>query len=373
MTQFRESDGLQRRVSAEPPLQTISTFARAVGLSASALRQYADSGLLSPADVEERTGYRYYALDQQQRAIWIRRLRDAGLRLERIRAVFENDAASADSILDEWLAEAHERAESAGALVDDLKLSLRAQADTNPTRRTTVRFDGMVLASAIRQVMPASLDAGDESGLDGVLLEVEPAAVAIVATDRYILLTRTNLPAVIDGPSVRVRISPSTVVEWVRTRQEVDLIIDVPAGRDPHTISELGRFRDLQGEELVLSAKPDRFPSVHRVLATDPLSATRAIFQRDDVLRLAEQSEDQSVLLAAESGCARLSSGALTVSGYAVDSLPSLEISTHALRRIVEAVLGHELTCDVRGQDRALVWRSPAQPDFAALVMPRRA
>ncbi|MGH3741004.1 MAG: MerR family DNA-binding transcriptional regulator, partial [Micromonosporaceae bacterium] len=42
------------------PLLTISAFARAVHLTPSALRYYHEAGLLPPAEVDARTGYRYY-------------------------------------------------------------------------------------------------------------------------------------------------------------------------------------------------------------------------------------------------------------------------------------------------------------------------
>ncbi|NED69138.1 MerR family transcriptional regulator, partial [Streptomyces sp. SID10244] len=59
-------------------LLTISVFARACGLTASALRFYADSGLLEPAFVDDATGYRYYTQDQLDGAVLVRRLREMG-------------------------------------------------------------------------------------------------------------------------------------------------------------------------------------------------------------------------------------------------------------------------------------------------------
>ncbi|WJJ11434.1 MerR family DNA-binding transcriptional regulator [Prescottella equi] len=50
-------------MSASGPddLVTIGVFARACGLTPSALRFYDDSGLLSPAHIDPVTGYRYYS------------------------------------------------------------------------------------------------------------------------------------------------------------------------------------------------------------------------------------------------------------------------------------------------------------------------
>ncbi|MBY8852436.1 MerR family DNA-binding transcriptional regulator, partial [Saccharothrix sp. MB29] len=44
----------------DPELLTIGAFARSSGLTAGALRFYADSGLLPPASVDDSSGYRYY-------------------------------------------------------------------------------------------------------------------------------------------------------------------------------------------------------------------------------------------------------------------------------------------------------------------------
>ena len=49
-------------------LMSIGDFARAAGLSPKALRIYDDLDLLRPAEVDERTGYRYYATDQLEPA-----------------------------------------------------------------------------------------------------------------------------------------------------------------------------------------------------------------------------------------------------------------------------------------------------------------
>lgn len=370
MTQFRESDGRQRAVPTQRPLQTITAFARAVGLSASALRQYGESGLLPPAEVEARTGYRYYSLDQQQRAIWIRRLRDAGLRLERIRAVFENDTADAEAVLNEWRADAREHSEVITALVDDLTLALRAQIDRNPARRTSARFDAAILASAVRQVASASADADGNGDHDGVLIEVGPSSAAIVATDRFVLLARTDLPSAIDGPPARVRFAPAPMLAWLRLRRAVDLVVDAPAGRDRDSASAVIRFRDEHDDELPLPSRPDLFPSVHRILEADASPLTTVLFLLDDVQRIVSTQHLDTVLLTVDADSTRLTSAGQSVSGTGIGAPATVTLSRPALRRIADVAVGPELTCDIDGPDRALVWRTPSQPDFVALVMP---
>jgi len=372
MTQHPEREGPPQHIAAQEPLQTIAAFARAVGISTSALRQYGESGLIAPASVEARTGYRYYSLDQQQEAIWIRRLRDAGLSLERIRAVFESDPAAAERILSEWVAYAHDRSASIGALVDDLILSRRAQLGTGSVTRTSVRLDGTVLASAMAQVMSARTDAEEDDGFDGALLEIGSGSAAIVATDRFVLLTRTSIPALVDGPPVRVRFSSSRLREWLRARGDVVLLVETHVGGDGRPALDV-RLRDHRGEEVELVVRSDVFPSVHRILAEEPAPAGRVVFRREDVLHLAERSMTSDVALACDGARSTLSSADLTVSGAATAVLPDLRLSGRTLSRIAEASVGPEIVCDVSGHERAVVWRSPSQPDFAALMMPRMA
>lgn len=52
----------------EEPRLTIGAFARAVGLTPSALRFYDECGLLKPAQVDGATGYRYYTPEFARRA-----------------------------------------------------------------------------------------------------------------------------------------------------------------------------------------------------------------------------------------------------------------------------------------------------------------
>ncbi len=68
-------------------LLSIGRFARLTGLTVKALRHYDAEGLLSPAHVDEWTGYRYYAAGQARDAITIRRLRELELPLDEVAAV----------------------------------------------------------------------------------------------------------------------------------------------------------------------------------------------------------------------------------------------------------------------------------------------
>ncbi|MDO3649472.1 MerR family transcriptional regulator [Nocardia mangyaensis] len=89
----------------ETELITIGEFARSCGLSASALRFYADAGVLVPAVVDESTGYRYYTHDQTAAARLVRHLRAVDMPLPAVATVLaEPDRTRAAQLLEAHLA-----------------------------------------------------------------------------------------------------------------------------------------------------------------------------------------------------------------------------------------------------------------------------
>ncbi|MEV0149977.1 MULTISPECIES: MerR family transcriptional regulator [unclassified Nonomuraea] len=105
-------------------LLTIGAFARAAQLSPKALRLYDELGLLRPAAVDGDSGYRFYDLEQLERARLIAWLRRLGMPLARIRRVCDLPAeAAAEDIAAYWeevLAETAARGRLATFLVDYL-------------------------------------------------------------------------------------------------------------------------------------------------------------------------------------------------------------------------------------------------------------
>lgn len=370
MDDFREHE------RGRQTLQLIGEFARAVGLSPSALRQYGENGLIPPAAVEERTGYRYYSLDQQQRGIWIRRLRDAGLRLDRIHEVLDGSPADAESMLDDWLADSHQRAAALSDLVDDLKLSLCAHAGEHPARRTAASFDAAVLASAIGQLGP-STDHDAADAFQTVLVELHPHAAIVASTDRFVLLARTDVPAHVDGPPARACLPVTETLAWLRGRRNAELVLDQPVGREGRTRELRVALRDPDGGERGWDSPVDRFPDVHRILAAVGSADGRVSFARDDLRVLlggADADADaDSIRLVTASTHARLMIGDRIAYGTASGPDADLRLSRSALARVAHAAAEGEITCDVGRDDDPLLWRSPAQPDFAAMMMPRTA
>ncbi len=119
-------------------LLPIGRFARLTELTVKALRHYAEIGLLSPARIDEATGYRFYALDQAGRADAIRRLRELELPLEDVRRVLDGD----ESVLAEHRDRLVERIGALSAHVAELGRIVDGEEELVPEEtQLSVRFE----------------------------------------------------------------------------------------------------------------------------------------------------------------------------------------------------------------------------------------
>ncbi|MDF3143522.1 MULTISPECIES: MerR family transcriptional regulator [unclassified Streptomyces] len=113
---------------------TIGAFAKACRLSPKALRLYDELDLLKPSRVDPHTGYRYYAVEQLERARLVAWLRRLGMPLARIHQVCTLPPAdAAREIRAYWAqveAETAARRDLATFLVDHLSLLAAPRKDT---------------------------------------------------------------------------------------------------------------------------------------------------------------------------------------------------------------------------------------------------
>ena len=110
---------------------SVGRFATMTHLSVKTLRHYHQVGLLEPATVDPRTGYRYYALEQLPTAQLIRRLRDLRMPVAGVRAVLV--ARSTDE-RDTLIAAHIDHLEAELAKTQAAVNSLRALLDSAPGR-----------------------------------------------------------------------------------------------------------------------------------------------------------------------------------------------------------------------------------------------
>src|SRR5918999_667538 len=198
-------------------------MARESGLSISALRFYDGAGVLIPASVDPGTGYRYYAPDQVVVARLVAALRRVGMPLAGIREVLahRHDPDAVDALLDRHLRRLEQGLADARRELSCVR-SLIEQEDPVPATTVTVR--GPELADALRAVRFAVGSDPEFPVLSGVLFNVTPETVTVVATDRYRLAT-ADLPVVaLDGPGVAV-IVPADLVDRVPHAETVSITV----------------------------------------------------------------------------------------------------------------------------------------------------
>ncbi|MBC2933167.1 MerR family transcriptional regulator [Nocardioides sp. zg-1228] len=120
---------------------SIGEFARETGLSAKALRLYDELELVTPAEVDDRTGYRRYTADQVDHARLVARLRVAGVPLRTIAAVAgaTTPEVAAAELLSYWRQVEADTA-SARSIVASLLAQMRGRHAMTDTTETTTRI-----------------------------------------------------------------------------------------------------------------------------------------------------------------------------------------------------------------------------------------
>jgi DNA polymerase-3 subunit beta len=237
-------------------LRGIGEMARESGLSVSALRFYDRTCVLVPAEVDPRSGYRYYAPGQVVVARLVASLRRVGMPLAGIRAVLErrHDPDAVDALLAEHL----RRLER--GLVDARRelSSVRSLLTPEEPVPTTLRVRHADLLAALAAVRFAVGSDPDLPALGAVHLDAGAQALTLVATDRYRmavapvpLLDRAGPPATALVPADladRIAAVPAIGVEVTIVLRDVDISV---------TIGE----RVIAGELL-----PDAYPEYRKLL-----------------------------------------------------------------------------------------------------------
>ncbi|MBO0811817.1 MAG: MerR family transcriptional regulator [Microlunatus sp.] len=359
-------------------LLTISAFARSVGLTPSALRFYDDAGLLAPATVDDRTGYRYYADSQRRRAVLVRQMRELDVPLTTMRAVLEATPERAEELLRAHADRLTERADRAWNAVDEIVRALRGVAEPERSKPTRLSLGGPEVAAAIRQVAPFAAAGDDGAALDSVLLDVGDGELTVVATDRYRMAARTLQVSDQAGPQRRIPIAVDHLTglsDWLRRRRRVEL----SAVGETMIISD----RDPDGEpgqdHRELDITPDHFPDYRHLvdgLAELP-GGMRLIIDRIRLLELI--SADQTTAVVIEPAAASDSvlirrlhdPEARRLPAVCSGDLHRIGFNPGLLASALQSSVGPDVLIDA-ATDHAAVIRSADQGSFTTLVMPVR-
>ncbi|WP_433077359.1 MerR family transcriptional regulator [Dactylosporangium sp. CA-052675] len=331
---------------------TIGAFARAAGVTTSALRFYDECGLVRPAFVDAGTGYRYYSLGQLDDVLFIRRLREAGLPLVDVRRVLDGPADEAEALLTRHLHAMEEAVAATRELLRGRGLAVR----------------GALLAEAIGQVSPAAAVGGAFAVLGGVLFEAGEGEVRLVATDRYRLAIR-SLRASGSAPPARATVAVARLAQarsWIAGQDTVRLHIGGGEVR-------LG--------DRVLPALPGEFPEYRAILDGLPEPVVRVVAPREALLRAlgnaptdvpADDRGDDP-----DAGIDLTVDGGLHVGGAAVPAEVSggpmaLRFQFRTLYPAVAASIGPDVLLRIAAPDLPVVVRSADDTDLTTLAMPTK-
>ena len=244
----------------ESELRSIGELARASGLTVSALRFYDRSGVLVPALVDPVTGYRWYTDDQVAPARLVAGLRRVGMPLAEIAAALRHrsEPAVVGRLLDahlrrleDGLADARRELSRVRALIDPEEIPMT-------TRLVLSRAD---LAAAVDAVRFAVGTDPELPVLAGVLLEVEPDGVRLVATDRHRLAV-ARAGGKVDGPQGRALVPVDAV-------DELRVLLDSGVGTTPDahlTVAATSVTVSVAGRTVTAAPLRYDFPDYRRLL-----------------------------------------------------------------------------------------------------------
>lgn len=339
------------------PLLTISAFARAAGLTASALRHYDEVGLLAPADVDAATGYRYYTPDLVRRAGLIARMREIALPIEAMRTVLDGSLDDAAAVLREHAAEQARRSARAESAVTDLLTALAAgRAAAAPSAITVA---GPELAAAIRQARAAA-DTDRSSPLGSVLLDLQGGDLDVVATNRYWMVARTlAVPA--EGGDTRVVLALSDAAD-LADRLDAEDRVEVRLAPD-QVVAAGGRW----------PGRSVAYPDHRALLAGLEAPTVRAVLAAPDLARATEASGRAEVDMLLGDDVVQVTAGgssAVRVDARVVGPPATVRLGSALLRRALASVVGTDVVITVSSARRPVVLRSPHQRGFVAAVMP---
>ncbi|MEU9237884.1 MerR family transcriptional regulator [Streptomyces subrutilus] len=344
-------------------LMSIGAFAQRSGVTASALRFYADSGLLAPAEIDPVSGYRYYSGDQVARASVVRRLREIGMPLGAVGAVLDAGVGEAARLVDEHVA----KVVGDAAVAQQKAAVIKSVLGDVPGLLVAV-LKGPVLADAVEQVLTAAVHEPGMPVLAGLRIEASHEAVTLTATDRYRLATRTLVSAepparawagTVSGDELR------TAVAGIRR----SALVRLEAGR--HGV----RFRVAGGEDRYCRLLSEPFPDHRLMLASLGEVTTRVTVAKEPLLRVLEEQAGERVSLRVAEGGVDVVSGddedrrirlPATASGRSLRVW--FELTT--LYPAVSTAIGPDVMLDLRGGDQPVTIRSADRGDLTTLAMP---
>jgi DNA polymerase-3 subunit beta len=334
---------------------SIGELARASGLPVSALRFYDGAGLLVPAWVDPRSGYRRYGPEQVAPARLLARLRRVGMPLADMRALLaaRHDRALVGALVAEHLA----RLEA--GLADARSELEYVMAETDPTV-TTFRVAAADLRralDAVRFALPAGAGGHAPADLDAVLFDVDGALLTLVATDRHRMAVSAVPVTDRSGPSGRLSVPRADLGRIAAlTADPLDARID---GDTLHLA------------DLTLTAHPGRYPAYRMVTGSvggQPIPVDAAELRAmlaDGPVHTGPDSPGEVAALGLDPA------GALRVVDPATPGFVTA-VNRGFLLDALDAAPTGQLVLDLDGPLHPLAIRHPTDPGTYSVLMPVR-
>lgn len=347
----------------ETELMPIGVFARRTGLTASALRFYDDAGLLSPADVDPHSGYRYYGPEQIPRAELLRELREISMPLTGIREVFDAPPEETGALID-----AHVAGIAADARATQARASaIKEQLGTGGVR-PTLHLRGPVLAEAIEQVLAATGRAPDHPVLSGVHVRVDHAEVSLTATDRY-RLTRRTLIAARPSPQPWSGVLDGEQLRWIshELRHSIDVAV------------ELGTteviFRVPDGRRFSCRVLDTEYPDFQLMLDSLAEVRCRVTVPKHLLLRALENTTRPVTVVSVVEGLLLVRDGdepgeAHRIGAEITGQMEDTSFATTQLFPAVSSAIGPDVLLELRGEHQPMTVRSADRGDLTTVLMP---
>lgn len=346
-------------------LLTISTFARAVSVPASALRFYSGEGVLVPAEVDPFTGYRYYAPSQIDAGVLVGRLRAAGVAVPLMKEILHAGSLERAELIDQIIANLSAQSRRREQDLVALRESLHDASQSRQSARAAL--PGPVLASAIGQVIAATSGASDD--VSGLVWSLRDDRLELLATDRYWLASRRLSLRDVDG-AARAMTSPEAAAAMATAcAQRLEVALEIDGDRL--------RLLGSDGEVLEETSSIERaVPDLSLLVSSQPPVRAAAGFDSTalDGLLLGPVAERHVVV---DTRRAEMVGGDRSIPGWVAtvtgpDISVRIQLQTALLSAAVSLCLGPEIVLGIVDGSTPVRVSSPLQDTVTCLVMPMR-
>lgn len=340
---------------------SIGQFARATGLSVSAVRFYANRELLQPADIDPKTSYRRYSASQVDAGRLIRDLRQLEMPLALIERALSFSPDDRQRLVDNYLDELEADVARVRTLARSLGTTDNDQEDQNmktPETETPVAtLPARTLRRALQQILPAAGTDPASPHLMTALIESKDDSVRLAATDRHRLAVRDVVPTGADADFAAL-VAATTATDWL---SPLDVEGDV-------TLSVTTTRVDISGAtELTAELVPATFPDYQSVL--DMASPTTSATVDVPSLRAALLGQTGPVSIACHPSGVSVGDETEMPSNHRGPE-QSVLLNADYLDDALAATIGNDVVLEISGSLAPLVVRSADEGTFTTLIMP---